>query len=375
MEAYPLPLAPDRVPEALRRFVATDAPGPARMMAARGMVPLKGADLLLVLFQLSADADEKVAAAAKATLTGLPDNVRDPALEACTEPSVLAAAAETFASAASSCEILVANAATPGAAIATIASRADDRLCELIAINQGRVLESPEILTALYKNKRARMSTIDRLVEFTARHGVVAPGLPAFQLHAEALAGQLIPEPSDEILPTDELFTAAIEADSSNHEVVEVPEGSDGEAAEKLRDEFKPLAFRIREMSTAEKIRFAIVGDAAARALLVRDPKKVVFLAAISSPSMTESEAASVAHSKEVAVDVLRYISNRKEWLKSYDIKRALLFNPKSPIDISMKFLTHMRASDLKSLSQSRGVANQVKVMARQRLDQMQKKQ
>lgn len=375
MDALSLPLPPESLPEALRRFVATDAPAPARMMAAKGMVPLKGPDLLTVLVELAYGPDPAVAEAARGTLTKMPDPVLVAGVDGLTLTAILHGLGELLSGHDPVLERIVVSPTTASETIAIIARTCSEHLTEVIAVNQQRILGHPQILEALYKNKRARMSTIDRLVELAARNGVELDGIPAFKFHVEALEGQLIPEASDEPLPSDQMFVEAIEADSDDHRAFdEAGEGDADESSETLRDQFKPLSFRIREMTTSEKIRFAVVGDAAARALLVRDPKKAVYYAAISSPAMTETEATAIAHSKEVAVDVLRYIGNRKEWLKSYDIKRTLAFNPKTPTDISMRFLSHLRANDLKTLAQSRGIPSQLKVLARTRLEMSEKK-
>ena len=46
---------------------------------------------------------------------------------------------------------------------------------------------------------------------------------------------------------------------------------------------------RIRTMSSSEKIRLALVGNASARAFLVRDQSKPVAYAAITSPAFCEA--------------------------------------------------------------------------------------
>src|SRR5690606_2850448 len=172
----------------------------------------------------------------------------------------------------------------------------------------------------------------------------------AYRAHVEALKGQLIPEPlDDEELPGDAIFREAIEADSEESHITE--EREDGE--EEIIERFVPLAFKIREMSLAEKIRLALVGDAAARALLVRDPNRFVARAAIASPSMLEDEASAIAGSREISEDILRYIANKREWLRGYEIKKMLVFNPKTPVGISLRFLPHLRANDLKTLARS----------------------
>ena len=84
-----LPIPIDAVPERLRRFADPRGPAPARMMAARGMVPVKGGDLVMLLAQLSADPDSTVSKSAGDTLEGLPENVLLPACQEDLHPAVL----------------------------------------------------------------------------------------------------------------------------------------------------------------------------------------------------------------------------------------------------------------------------------------------
>ena len=55
----------DALPEPLRKHLDPGAPMPARMMAAKGLVPMGPRDMTVVLCGLSFDADEKIAGAAK----------------------------------------------------------------------------------------------------------------------------------------------------------------------------------------------------------------------------------------------------------------------------------------------------------------------
>lgn len=362
-----LPLSLDELPKSLRRFADPNAPGPAKMMAAKGMVPVKGGDLVTLLCQLSADKEEGVRDAAEGSLAGLPDPVLLPACESPElHPAVIGRLADVFGKRDDVLERLVQLPTIAHASVARIARHCSERITEIIAVNQQRLLETPLIVEALYKNKHTRMSTADRLVELCARNGVELTGIPAFAAHVEAIQGQLIPEPTDEPLPSDIAFNESVAEEGEEDEAAVEIDKVDGK--EELKDKFKPLSFRIREMSLSEKIRLCVVGDAAARSLLVRDPNKLVSSAAISSPSMTVAEAAAIAHSKEIGEHILRFISMRKEWVRAYEIKRALIFNPKTPVGVSLKFLSHLRTNDLKLLSKSRGVAGPVKTSARQRL-------
>ena len=370
MEPIPtLPLPIEALPEAARRYGTADAPKPARMMAAKGLVPLKGTDLVVLLVQLTADSDAAIADSAGATLTGLPDGVLLAACEAPLPAAVLDQLADRCGSRPEVLDRLVQNHATADATVARAARSCGEALAEIIATNQQRLLGAPSIIEALYKNKQVRMSTADRLVELAARNGVELTGIPAFHAHVEAIQGMLIPEPTDEPLPSDLMFIAALAADADDDAI----ERDRVDGTETLRDEFQPLSVKIADMNPAEKVRMAMIGNAAARTILVRDKNRTVAHAAISSPMMTETEATNIAHSKEVAEDILRYIGNKREWLRSYEIKRALVFNPKTPAGIALRFIGHMRDNDLKTLGRSRNVPAPIKTAATQRLQLKQK--
>ena len=369
MQAIPkLPIPTHALPERLRRFADPNAPGPAKMMAARGMVPVKGGDLVLLLVQLTADQDPGVSQTASDTLIGLPEGVLFPA---CTEdlpPAIFHELALRFPKNDEVLARLAANHSVADATIAMISTRCPERITEIIATNQQRLIEAPAIIEALYKNRNTRMSTADRLIELAARHDLEITGIPMFEELKRAVLGQLIAEPSDEPLPSDDAFSKALDQDSDQDAVeVDAVEGT-----EETKKEFVPLQNQIRDMNVGEKIRMALLGNAAARSILVRDPNRVVAMAAISSPTMGESEAKNAAQSREVSEDVLRYIGRKREWLRSYEIKRHLCNNPKTPLALSMTFLAHLRRNDLRALSRSRGIPSPLKQAAKRRAKQFQ---
>jgi hypothetical protein len=356
-----LPLALDALPEALRRFANPEAPERARQAAAKGLVPLKGGDLVGLLLQLMADADESIASAARSSFEGLPPAVLEGAIEAPLHPSFLDKLADLVSG--ENVDRLVANPATGDQTIARVARTCNERVCERIAVNEQRVLRAPEIIEALYKNRATRMSTVDRLIELAVRNGVRCEGIATFDAHAEAIQGQLIPEASDEPLPGDAFFNSALAVDG-DEDAIDVDKVDGSEA---LKDKFKPLSTQIADMNLQEKIRLTLVGNAAARAILVRDSNKMVSQAAVMSPMVTEAEATAIAHSRQVGEDVLRIIGNRREWLSNYELKRALIFNPKTPIGISLRFLSHLHVADLRNIARSRGIPAALKTAATQR--------
>jgi hypothetical protein len=97
-------------------------------------------------------------------------------------------------------------------------------------------------------------------------------------------------------------------------------------------------------------------------------------MAAISSPALRENEAVRIAASRQVEDGVLRYIGNRRDWGGNYELKKNLLFNPKTPIATSMKFLAHMRDRDLKDLTKSKNVPGALRTAGKRRIEAKQKK-
>jgi len=369
-----LPLPLEQLPAGIKRFCDPAAPMAARTMAARGAVPVKGDDQILLLLQLSADQEATLARTAQDSLAGLPAAVLLATCAAAIPAAFLDRLAELFRDREDVIEVVIANHQTADGTVEYVALRCNERVSERIAVNEQRLLGAPKIIEALYRNKNTRMSTADRLIELAARNGVELD-IPTFKAHVEAIKGQLIPEPSDEPLPSDLDFAEAVREDEKEADVVAIGGKDDApEEEEEVKKQFLPLMMRIRLMSSAEKLRFAMVGNAPARAFLVRDKNKTVAYAAISSPAMGENEVPSIAKSKEVGEDILRYISNKREWTKSHEIKHALIFNPKTPVGTILRFLPHLRDAELKELSRSKNVAASVKSAAMQRLQAKEKK-
>lgn len=368
--ALTLPLPLEQLPASVQRFCNPQGPLQARLMAARGLVPVKGADQITMLAQLGSDADETVRTTALDSLLKLPETVLQSACEAPLLAPILHFLGRTL----EHDELLgrlVANPATDDATVEEVARGCVERVAERIAVNEQRLLRTPAIIEALYKNRNTRMSTADRLIELAARNGVDLPGIPHFAAAVEAVQGQLIPEPSEEPLPQDAGFAQTLLEDKDENAF------QDDKAAgiEEVKQEYKPLSMQVADMTKSEKLRLALVGNMAARALLVRDHNRQVAMAAVTSPQMTVGEAANIAKSKEVSEDILRYIGNKKEWVKNGDVKHNLCFNPKTPVGVSMRFISHLRMEELKALAKNRNVPAQLKSLATQWVTRKEKKE
>jgi hypothetical protein len=130
-------------------------------------------------------------------------------------------------------------------------------------------------------------------------------------------------------------------------------------------EESESLYHRISRMGVAEKVKLAMLGNKEARNILVRDPIKMVALAAVKSPKVREDEIEAISKSRHVCDDVLRQIASTKEWMKSYSIKCNLANNSKTPIPISMKLLPHLREQDLWKLAKNKNIPAALATQAR----------
>jgi len=50
-------------------------------------------------------------------------------------------------------------------------------------------------------------------------------------------------------------------------------------------------------------------------------------------------------------------ISKHRTWIKNYNVKLALVSNPKTPLALAIKLLDHLHDRDLQNLSRSKNVS------------------
>jgi len=191
------------------------------------------------------------------------------------------------------------------------------------------------------------------------------PNLPAWDEIARALE-QAPASPAD-----DALFASAIDAATGDDsEVTQGDMNADDEAENPAADAVDKKISRYEELSVPAKIRFAMTGNGYARGKAIRDPIKIVALAAIKAPSVTEFEAKSYAGNQTLAEDVIRYIASRREWTKNLQVKKALCRNPKTPINDVAKLLPFLLERDLNNLARSKGIPSAVAAQAKKLLSQ-----
>lgn len=125
---------------------------------------------------------------------------------------------------------------------------------------------------------------------------------------------------------------------------------------------------RIASMTVAQRIGLAMKGSREERGILIRDPNKIVAVAVLSSPKMTETEIESVAKMASLSEEVLRIIAGNRAWTKRYGVIVALARNPKTPVAISMNLLGRLSERDLRAISTDKNVPEALRITARQKV-------
>jgi hypothetical protein len=143
------------------------------------------------------------------------------------------------------------------------------------------------------------------------------------------------------------------------------PPAGEPEAQQPAGKQPESLFFRIQKMRVSERIALALKGDKEARALLIKDANKLVQLAVIGSPRISDPEVAAISKNRSVHDEVLRRIAASKAWLKKYEIRLNLVQNAKTPLPISMKLLITLNDKDLAALAKSKNVPTAIAALAR----------
>jgi hypothetical protein len=121
---------------------------------------------------------------------------------------------------------------------------------------------------------------------------------------------------------------------------------------------------KIAKMNVAQRVKLALLGTREERAMLVRDPNKVVWRAVLSSPKLTEADVETFSSLKNVSQDLLQLISVNRKFMKNYTVLRNLVNNPRTTISVSLPLLNRLLPNDLRSVSLSRDVPDTLRKMS-----------
>jgi hypothetical protein len=125
---------------------------------------------------------------------------------------------------------------------------------------------------------------------------------------------------------------------------------------------------KIAGLTVAQRIALAMKGTREERAILIRDANKIVGVAVLSSPKITDQEIESIAKMPTISDELLRMIAHTRAWVKNYGVALGLVKNPKTPLAISMNLLQRLNERDMRLLSQDRNIPDTLRVTARKKV-------
>ena len=270
-------------------------------------------------------------------------------------------------------------------------------------LKHERIIGSQVILTAMASNPNLSglqsTSVEERLKAFNAQaqpaEEVATPGETAAvpEGPAEAEAGDLeehvtkfFTEHADELATVEEKAfqpIGGIETLEPAHETAEAPlaaaatasGGDGGSAAGVKRAPVKKSSLvagqergsalqKISKLDIKGRIQLAMKGTKEERGLLVRDGTKIVALAVLDSPKVSDGEVEKFATQKNVLEAVLRAIPMKRRYMKNYIVVRNLVFNPRTPLDVGLGLMKNLLTNDLKNLSANKEISETVRKLA-----------
>jgi hypothetical protein len=365
------------------------------MAAASGMLPLPQSDLLEVLVSLRQEEDPQIVEAATETLAEQDtEDLLAAAANDDTSPTVLDYLATLPGEHKQIHEAVILNRHTSDRAIASLAAATQEgSLLELISLNQQRLVRFPAIIDAILENdgrsaeasRRARETKREffekeRGAQQIAQELRARGNSAAAEFFESAELGEGF-SAEDAWLIASHIEVSDADLDNSwlpaeRYEELQVETGAERAAnfAKVLEHERiemgevpaerVSLIRRIMFLNARDRMKLAMKGDREARGILIRDSNRMVAVAVINNPRVTDQEVENIASMRTVADEVLRLIALNRAWARSYPIIHNLVRNPRTPIPTAITTLPRIRTRDLQQLTQNRNVSEAVRRQA-----------
>jgi hypothetical protein len=329
------------------QFRKGGVPKELRLLAAQGALPLKPEDVLELLTDLLRDPEKEIRDTAGASLVGFPREEFLPILKSRETPPAILAWGVTYRSERELREAALQNTSLTDEAVEALAGSLSQELAELVVINQVRLLRRTSLLEALESNPSLNNDQRRRLRELRETFRIGQPP-------AEAPPPPPVPEPPPPpMAPEPVLAEALISPDEAVVRILSDEERKDIEKVSAVQ--------KIYRLNTAEKVITALKGNREDRAILVRDPNRIVSTAVLGSPRLTESEVEAFAGMKNISDEILRQIGNHREWTKKYSVVANLVRNPRTPLAVSLGMVSRLNPKDIKSLAFDRNVPDAIR--------------
>jgi hypothetical protein len=311
------------------RIVKPGAPRDAQLAAAQGALPLSGKDLLTVLLFLCRSGDAEIKKSAVKTLSELPATILYSLCnDECLHPQVLELMVRVRLADGDLMGAVIMHPTVSVKTLLYLAQKAGSDVLERLAGHQNMLYENPEVIEAIITN-------------------------PAAEKALKFKLGWKGPEDITRQDPPQEDSEGGEETDEggrSQTEIEALMEEADREGLSKYQ-----IAM---DLTVSEKIKMGLTGDKEWRSIMMKQSNKLIQGAVMKNPRITDGEVLMVAKAKTSSDDLIRIILLNKDWLKNYEIKKALLTHPKTPPPKALRFVSFLTMKDIKELAKSKQLSN-----------------
>ncbi len=345
--------------------------------AARGALALPPAEMIEILVQLTQN--PVFAQQSGMTLAGWDETS---SLAAASDPHAPPAVLEYFSQPEHLrprlLPALLENSSVPESRLVDIARSAWREIIPLM-LASSRVQTTANVLHALAGNQRLEERESQRVCEMLARLGEQGKPIAGDETvpYEVAHAAEIVAEegkPFALVTRTCDILGLGIEdfdlsptADGAvaTLEVMPALQAKAAQAADdpNLQRRVSTL-HRIAKLTVGQRVQLAMKGSRDERFILIRDGARVVALAVLESPKLMENEVEIFASMRNVHEVVLRTITLKRKFMKVYAVVKALVNNPRTPLDIALPLLGHLLVHDLKALSANKNVNDTIRKLA-----------
>ena len=128
------------------------------------------------------------------------------------------------------------------------------------------------------------------------------------------------------------------------------------------------LRAQISAMKVGQRLKLALKGNRDARSILIRDSNRLVQRFVLQNPRITEDEIMALCKNRGSERELIEAVCKKKEWTTNYQIRVALVTNPKTPLTIALRFAPTLLQRDLRVLAKSKNVPSAIGSVARRLL-------
>ena len=108
-----------------------------------------------------------------------------------------------------------------------------------------------------------------------------------------------------------------------------------------------------RAVTLGERKSLARRRDRDLLARVLRDPHPDVIRILLSNPALTEEDVIRLCAQRPVSSEVLREVFRTTKWVLRYRVRRAIVNNPFTPLDVALQLAAHLHAQDAREVMEA----------------------